>query len=79
MGIAHASTLADDETSTALELKINFLRPVWNDTLRAHGRAVKEGKTISLMECEVFDSKDRLVARTSGTFMTLRGNQAEGR
>lgn len=79
MGFAHASTLESGETSTTLELKINFLRPVWSDRLRAVGRAVKLGKTVSMMECDVFDSSDRLVARSSSTCMTLRGDQAEGR
>lgn len=79
MGIAHASLLEDGETSTALEIKINFVRPIWKDTLVARGRAVKHGRTVSLMECDVVDAKDRLVARASGTFMTLRGEQAQGR
>lgn len=79
MGIAHASTLQPGETGTTLELKINFLRPVWSDRLRAVGKVTKPGKTISMVECDVFDSKDRLVARSSSTCITLRGDQAEGR
>jgi uncharacterized protein (TIGR00369 family) len=79
MGIAHASLLEDGETSTSLEIKINFVRPIWKDTLSARGRAVKHGRTISLMECDIVDAKSRLVARASGTFMTLRGEQAHGR
>ena len=79
MGIAHATTLVEGETTTTLELKINFLRPVWTDRLRAVGKVIKAGKTISLVECDVFDSQDRLVARSSSTCMTLRGGQAEGR
>jgi uncharacterized protein (TIGR00369 family) len=66
MGIAHASTLEEGETGTTLELKINFLRPVWSDRLRAVGKVIKPGRTISLVECDIFDSKDRLVARSSG-------------
>jgi uncharacterized protein (TIGR00369 family) len=79
MGIAYVSTLADDETFTTLELKINFLRPVWNDRLRAIGRFVKGGKTIGLVECDVTNSQGILVARASSTCMTLRGHQARGR
>src|SRR5262245_6370993 len=30
MGIAYASTLDEDESFTTLELKINFLKPVWS-------------------------------------------------
>lgn len=79
MGMAHASTLSDGETSTTLELKINFLRPVFTGKLRAVGKVVKGGRTISLLESEVFDEEGRLVAKCSSTCMTLRGDQAAGR
>ena len=79
MGMAWASTLGEGETFTTLELKINFLKPVWSGTLRAVGRVVKGGHTVGLVECDVLDDKDRLVARASSTCMTLRGAQAEGR
>src|SRR6266852_7453571 len=35
MGIAYASTLEERESFTTLELKINFLKPVWNSKLVA--------------------------------------------
>jgi uncharacterized protein (TIGR00369 family) len=79
MGLAYASTLADGESFTTLELKINFLRPVWNDRLRATGRFVKGGKTVGLVECDVTASDGALVARATSTCMTLRGEQAQGR
>jgi uncharacterized protein (TIGR00369 family) len=79
MGMAWASTLGEGETFTTLELKINFLKPVWSDTLRALGRVVKGGRTVGLVECDVLDAQDHLVARASSTCMTLRGAQAEGR
>ena len=44
MGIAYASLLEDDESFTTLELKINFLKPIWNAHLRAIGVVVKEEK-----------------------------------
>ena len=79
MGMALASTLHEGETFTTLELKINFLKPVWSGTLRARGRVLKAGHTVGLVECDVLDVQDRLVARASSTCMTLRGAQAEGR
>ncbi len=79
MGVAYASTLEEGETFTTLELKINFLKPVWTGRLTATGRLVKAGHTVGLVECDVHDDKDRLVARASSTCMTLRGAQAEGR
>jgi len=79
MGMAYASTLDEGETFTTLELKINFLKPVWSGRLSATGRIVKGGHTVGLVECDIHDDKDRLVARASSTCMTLRGEQAEGR
>ena len=79
MGMAYASTLDEGETFTTLELKINFLKPVWTGRLIGTGRLVKAGHTVGLVECDVHDDKDRLVARASSTCMTLRGAQAQGR
>jgi len=79
MGMAYASTLAEDETFATLELKINFLKPVWTAKLRAVGRIVKRGKTLGLLECDITDEQQSLVARASSTCMTLRGEQGQGR
>src|SRR5260370_9332406 len=79
MGVAYASTLADGETFATIELKINFLRPVWTATLRARARMVRTGKMVGLVECDIADEQERLIARASSTCMTLRGPLAEGR
>jgi uncharacterized protein (TIGR00369 family) len=79
MGIAYASELERDETFTTIELKINFMKPVWRGHLRAEGKVVKRGRTVGLVECDVFDDKGSLVARASSTCMTLRGDMAKGR
>src|SRR5580704_4061592 len=79
MGVAYRSTLAEGETFTTIELKINFLRPVWNAKLRAQARMVRAGKVVGLIECDILDERQRLVARASSTCMTLQGRLAEGR
>jgi uncharacterized protein (TIGR00369 family) len=79
LGTAWVSTLADGESFTTLELKINFLRPVWTGTLRAEGRVVHGGRTIGMTECDVTDADGRLVARATSTLLTLRGEAAAGR
>ena len=79
MGMAWASTLAEGETFTTLELKINFIRPVRTGQLTATGRVVKGGRTIGLTECDIVDASQRLVARASSTVMTLRGEAAADR
>jgi uncharacterized protein (TIGR00369 family) len=79
MGMAYASSLDEGETFTTLELKINFLRPVWTGRLIATGRVVKGGQTVGLVECDIHDDQERLVARASSTCMTVRGTEAAGR
>jgi uncharacterized protein (TIGR00369 family) len=79
MGIAYAANLDEGESFTTLELKINYLKPVWNSLLRATARVVKQGRTVGLVECDVIDEKDKLVAHATSTCMTLRGEHAQGR
>jgi uncharacterized protein (TIGR00369 family) len=79
MGTAVATTLEEGETFTTLELKINFLKPIWNAKLTATGKIVRRGKTICLTECEVIDAKGSLVAKASSTCMILTGEKAQGR
>jgi uncharacterized protein (TIGR00369 family) len=79
MGTAVATTLNEGESFTTLELKINFLKPIWNAKLTAEGKVIRRGKVICLTECDVTDEKGSLVARASGTCMILTGEKASGR
>ena len=79
LGCAHASLLEEGVTFATIELKINFLKPVWAGRLTAVGTVVKAGRTIGLTECRVTDQGGSLVAYATATCMTLRGEAAEGR
>jgi uncharacterized protein (TIGR00369 family) len=79
MGIALASTLAEGESFTTLELQINFLRPVWNAKLTARGRVVSRGRTVAMTACDVHDEKQRHIAALTATQMILTGEMAKGR
>jgi uncharacterized protein (TIGR00369 family) len=79
MGIAYAANLDEGESFTTLELKINFLKPIWKARLLAVGRVIKQGRTVGLVECDITDEKGVLVARATSTCMTLRGEHARGR
>jgi uncharacterized protein (TIGR00369 family) len=79
MGTAAASTLNPGETLTTIELKINFLKPVWTGTQVAEAKVVRRGRTLCYVECDVKDEKGSLVARASSTCMFLTGEKAEGR
>lgn len=79
MGVAFFTMLEKGETLTTLELKINYLRPVWSGKLVAIGKVVKKGKLTGLVECDVIDEKNQLVARAGSTYMALSGEQAQNR
>lgn len=79
MGSAFSTVIAEDESFTTIELKINYLKPVWNERLTATAKVMKKGNTVGLIECEVHDSKGSLVAYTTSTCMILRGEKVEGR
>jgi len=71
MGLAFASTLRGRQSATTVELKINFLRPVWRGRLVAWARVVHRGRRVGLVECEVSDEAGRLIAKASSTCMVL--------
>lgn len=79
MGAAYAGTLDHGEAFTTLELKINFLRPVWRDKLLAIGKIVNRGRTVGMVECEIIDSQGRIAAKVTSTCMTLRKEQHRNR
>jgi uncharacterized protein (TIGR00369 family) len=78
MGWAFMTTLGESESYATLEVKVNFLRPVWAERLEARGRVKSAGRTVSLVECDVM-SGGKLVAHGVSTCMVLRGEQAAGR
>ena len=49
-----------------LSASINYLRPSRGTRLRAEGRLVKKGRTVSVVDTFVYDDQNRLTAR--GTF-----------
>ncbi|KFA92487.1 PaaI family thioesterase [Archangium violaceum] len=79
MGASMATTLEDEESFTSLDLTTKFLKPIWNARLRATGRVVKRTRTLGLIECDVEDEKNSLVARVFSSCMVLRGDEARGR
>ena len=76
MGFAYAATLAEGETFTTIELKINFLGAVRKATLTAEARVVKAGSTVGYVECEVKDQSGKLVAKAASTCMKLRKDRS---
>ena len=70
MGLALVSTLGEGESFTTLELKMNFLRPVFEGMLVADARVLHRGRTIGLVEVVVRHAR-KVVARGVATQMVL--------
>ncbi|WP_317122744.1 PaaI family thioesterase [Alkalihalophilus lindianensis] len=79
MGVAYATLLNEHETFTTVELKINYLKPIWKTTLKARAVVVKKGSSIGLIDCSIYDENMSLVAKASSTCMTLKGKNAKNR
>lgn len=79
MGFAMASTLADGESFTTIELKANYFKPVWKGQLRATGKVVKRSRSLGYIECEIVDAGGSLVCKLASSCMVLRDQAAAGR
>lgn len=79
IGTAHSTTVAEGESFTSIDLKINFFRPVWKSRLRARARPVQRGRTVSHYLCEITRDDGKVAAVVLSSVMTLRGEQARGR
>ena len=72
MGYAVISTLAQDETFTTLEFKVNFLRPVFSGSLRCHARVETRGKTIAYAVADVLNDEGKVVAKAVSTSLIVK-------
>jgi uncharacterized protein (TIGR00369 family) len=79
IGTAHSTVMEEGESFASIELKISFMRPVFQSTLRATARAVHRGRTVSHYQCEITRDDGKLAAVVTSSVMTLRGEQAQGR
>lgn len=75
-GYAGYTLFAADASVLTVEFKINLLAPADGDLLRAVGRVVKPGRTLTVTEAEVSvvkDGKEKACARMAQTLMCLAG------
>jgi uncharacterized protein (TIGR00369 family) len=78
MGVGALSLVCEKNKVVAtLEMKVSFLKPVLsNDQLIAESIVVKKGRSLIFMEAEVFNQKNLLVAKSSGTFTILEAEKS---
>ncbi|MGB6006970.1 PaaI family thioesterase [Castellaniella sp.] len=80
IGTAHSTLVRADESFTSIDLKANFLRPVWASQLRINAWASHRGRTVSRYRCDIQRGEDGMVVATfESVVMALRGDAALGR
>lgn len=79
MGLAYGSVLPQGQAFTTVELKINYLRPVFHQTVHARGKILSRGRSTGLLECRLLDEDERLLAFATSTCMVLHGDAAAQR
>lgn len=65
--------LPEDAGLVNVDLKLNYLRPVTEGTLKAEGRSIREGKSLCYSEATVYNQHDAIVAHGTSTLMVLPG------
>lgn len=73
MGCAVHSTLGAPAQYTTLELKVNFIRPIFEETgiMRAEGQVVHAGRRTATAEGRLVDEAGKLYAHGSTTCIVL--------
>lgn len=71
MGVGALSLVSSkNQVVATVEMKINFIKgAVLNDQLLATSKVVKNGNKIIVMQAEIRNEKNELLALSSGTFM----------
>lgn len=75
-GYAAYSTMPENASVLTVEFKVNLIKPAKGQTLRAEANTIKSGRTLSVVEANVFaidGGKEALTARMQATMMCLAG------
>ena len=62
MGIAFGRTLEDQRGFATIDLRTSFLRPLKESRLKAEAKLVARGLRIGFLECNITDSRGKLIA-----------------
>jgi uncharacterized protein (TIGR00369 family) len=77
-GYAALSLMPPDTGVLTTEFKINLLAPAAGDRIIARGRVIKSGRTLTLVQSEVFATTaagEKLIALLTATLMTINGRE----
>lgn len=65
---ALSSVFGSDVNIVTVDASINYFKPAKGEKLIAKAKTIKPGKTISVIEVEIYNDKNDMVAKTSMTF-----------
>ena len=76
MNFAINSALAGrDRTKATLEMKVETMRPAQvGEAYRLRGEVVRMARQVAYAEATVTDDRDRMVSRSTGTFLLHRAD-----
>jgi uncharacterized protein (TIGR00369 family) len=78
-GLASYTVAPRGTRMATLEMKINFLEPVDHGTITAEARVLRKGRNFVIVDCDVRDAENRLVAKALMTFaMGPRSSEVRG-
>jgi len=71
MAMAIEPLLAENESTTTVDLTIHYLRPLSEGVARASARVVRAGRRVITVSAELFDNNDKLAATAISTYLRL--------
>lgn len=71
-GAAYASTLPEGKVCLTIELKINFMKPATGEKLAAEARVVSAGKSIGVVQSDVYGEINGERTLCATALVTLR-------
>ncbi|MHB1413873.1 MAG: PaaI family thioesterase [Chloroflexota bacterium] len=71
IGIAVLSLSEPGQRGVTVEMKINYLGPLYRGEVIGEGRVIHRGRTLLVGEGELRDQDGRLVAKATATYMLL--------
>lgn len=67
--------LPENQGLVSIDIKVDFLAPVFDQTVIVEGKRVKSGKTIYLAEAQMLNENGKLVAHGTSKLMVVHNKQ----
>ena len=73
--LAAKSRLGPDQRSVTVELKVNFIAPATHGQLTATARVVSAGRRVIVVEADVTNDSQELIARGLSTYLVSQSQR----